>query len=213
MGNTTRLLVSELMGRSTVLSWAEERGFALDADTASQIVASVKELEHEGYVFEAADGSFELLVRRALGWEQDFFEVETFRTMVDDRPDGVLSEATVKLTVGDERVMVTEEGDGPVHALDRALHRALRRHYPEVEQIRLVDYRVRDLDSTDGTAARVRVLVEFSDGRGAWGVVGVHRNIVAASWEALTSGTVIGLLRHREANGQAAGMPAVATAG
>jgi len=201
VGNTTRLLVSELMGRSTVLSWAAERGFEVDAGTATRIVESVKAREHEGYVFEAADGSFELLVRRALGWEQEFFTVESFRTMVDDRHDGVLSEATVKVRVGDERVVVTEEGDGPVNALDRALHRALRRSYPDVEHIRLVDYRVRDLDSSDGTAARVRVLVEFSDGHGSWGVVGVHRNIVAASWEALTDGVTIGLLRKHENGG------------
>ncbi len=202
VGNTTRLLVSELMGRSAVYSWAEERGFDVDADTALRVVESVKALEHQGYLFEAADGSFELLVRRALGWEQDFFEVESFRSLVDDRTEGVLSEATVKLLVDGERVMVTEEGEGPVNALDKALHRALRGHYPQVEDIRLTDYRVRDLDSSDGTAARVRVLVEFSDGHGSWGVVGVHRNVVAASWEALTDGTVIGLLRHRE-NGRA----------
>jgi 2-isopropylmalate synthase len=198
VGNTTRLLVSELMGRSTVLAWAEERGFDLDSDTAGEIAAKVKGLEHAGYLFEAADGSFELLVREALGWEQDFFRVDSFRTLVDERPDGMLAEATVKISVGADRRVITREGDGPVHALDLALHAALIRVYPEVEHIRLTDYRVRDLDSSDGTAARVRVLVEFSNGSESWGVVGVHRNVVAASWEALISGVVIGLLRHRE---------------
>jgi len=198
VGNTTRLLVSELMGRSAVLSWAEERGFDVDTDTAASIVQSVKELEHRGYLFEAADGSFELLVREALGWEQKFFGVESFRTSVDQRFDEVLSEATVKIRVGEERYLVTKEGDGPVHALDLALHTALANSYPEVDQIRLVDYRVRDLDSSDGTAARVRVLVEFSNGPETWGVVGVHRNVVVASWEALTSGVLIGLLRYQE---------------
>ena len=144
VGNTTRLLVSELMGRSAVLSWAEERGVDIDADTASGIVASVKALEHQGYLFEAADGSFELLVRRALGWEQDFFEVESFRTLVDDRPDGVLSEATVKLVVEGERVMVTEEGDGPVNALDRALRGALSAA-PGLHRVVLVRVEHRDV--------------------------------------------------------------------
>jgi len=205
VGNTTRLLVSELMGRSAVLSWAEERGVEMDADTATRIVQSVKDLEHQGYLFEAADGSFELLVREALGWEQGFFDVESFRTSVDHRPDGVLAEATVKIRVGEERYLVTKEGDGPVHALDLALHAALAHSYPEVDDIRLVDYRVRDLDSSDGTAARVRVLVEFSNGPETWGVVGVHRNVVSASWEALTAGVVIGLLRHREGGRPGAG--------
>ena len=204
VGNTTQLLVSELMGRSAVLSWAAERGFDVSAEAATRIVEAVKSLEHEGYVFEAAEGSFELLVRRALGWEQGFFEVDSFRSLVDDRPDEMLAEATVKIRVGDRRFVVTEEGDGPVNALDRALRGALSTCYPEVEHIQLTDYRVRDLDSSDGTAARVRVLVEFSDGDETWGVVGVHRNIVAASWEALTSGVVIGLLRsHGDAPGPA----------
>jgi 2-isopropylmalate synthase len=201
VGNTTQLLVSELMGRSAVLAWAAERGFDVSAETATEIVETVKSLEHEGYAFEAAEGSFELLVRRALGWEQEFFSVDSFRSLVDDRPDGVLAEATVKIRVGDRRFVVTEEGDGPVNALDKALRGALANSYPEVLQIHLTDYRVRDLDSSDGTAARVRVLVEFSDGREVWGVVGVHRNIVAASWEALTAGVVIGLLRHRNGSG------------
>ena len=201
VGNTTRLLVSELMGRSAVHSWAEERGFDIDPDTATGIVAAVKDLEHQGYQFEAADGSFELLVREALGWRQTFFQVDSFRTSVDHRPDGVVAEATVKIRVGEERHLVTKEGDGPVHALDLALHTALGHSYPEVDSIRLVDYRVRDLDSSDGTAARVRVLVDFSNGVDTWSVVGVHRNVVSASWEALTAGVVIGLLRHRAAGG------------
>jgi 2-isopropylmalate synthase len=124
--------------------------------------------------------------------------VDSFRTLVDDRVDGVLAEATVKIQVGGDRRVITREGDGPVHALDLALRAALRRAYPYVEHMRLVDYRVRDLDSSDGTAARVRVLVEFADAHHSWGVVGVHRNVVAASWQALTEGVVIGLLRHQE---------------
>ena len=196
VGNTTRMVVSELMGRATVLSRAREHGWDLDADTAQVIVDRVKELEHQGYLFEAADGSFELLVRKATGWEQPFFEVESFRTHIEQRGDGtVIAEATVKVKVGDERYIVTEEGDGPVNALDRALRGALVHDFPEVDRFRLLDFRVRDLDSSDGTAARVRVLIQTGDSDGSWGTVGVHQNIIEASWEALVAATVLGLLR------------------
>ncbi len=203
VGNSALMIASELMGRSTVLAWAGRRGWDLDPTAAQEVVDQVKALEHQGYLFAAADGSFELLVRRARGWAQDFFQAESFRTLVEQRPDGeVLAEATVKIRVGDQRFVVTREGDGPVHALDRALRAALVVSYPEVDKIRLTDYRVRDLDSSDGTGARVRVLIECSNGRETWGTVGVHRNIVSASWEALESGVVLGLLRSREAGPQ-----------
>jgi 2-isopropylmalate synthase len=202
VGNSALMIASELMGRSTVLAWAGRRGWDLDLAAAQEVVDRVKVLEHQGYLFEAADGSFELLIRKARGWSQDFFQAESFRSLVEQRPDGeVLSEATVKIRVGEQRFVVTREGDGPVHALDRALRAALVVSYPEVERIRLTDYRVRDLDSSDGTGARVRVLIECSNGRESWGTVGVHRNIVSASWEALESGVVLGLLRSREAAG------------
>ena len=198
VGNTTRMVVSELAGRSTVLAKARARGWELDGDTAQAIVDRVKEMEHEGYTLEAADGTFELLVREATGWKQDFFTAESFRVFVEQRPDGdVVAEATVKVLVGDERVIVTREGTGPVHALDRALRAALAPAYPEVENAHLSDYRVRDLDSSDGTAARVRVLIEHSNGDETWGTIGVHPNIIEASWEALEDGIVLGLLRHR----------------
>ena len=158
----------------------------------------VKELEHEGYVLEAADGTFELVVREAQGWKQDFFDVESFRVFVEQRPDGtVVAEATVKLNVADRRVVTTAEGDGPVNALDRALRSALAETFPELDRIRLTDYRVRDLDSTDATAARVRVGIEHSDGVDIWDTAGVHPNIIEASWEALVDGVVLGLLRAR----------------
>ena len=198
VGNTTRMVVSELAGRSTVLAKARRQGWDLDGETAQRVVDTVKELEHRGYTLEAADGTFELLVREARGWKQRYFSVESFRTHVEQRADGdVVAEATVKVTVGDERVIVTREGNGPVHALDRALRAALAGTFPEVHEFRLSDFRVRDLDSSDGTAARVRVLIEHSDRTGSWSTIGVHPNIIEASWEALVGGVVLGLVRHR----------------
>ncbi len=202
VGNTTRMVVSELAGRSTVLARAKAQGWDLDKDTAQRVVYDLKELEHQGYSFEAADGSFELLLRRAQGWKQPYFTVESFKVSVEQRPDGdVLAEATVKVNVADERVIVTREGNGPVHALDQALRVAVAGRYPEVAEFHLTDYRVRDLDSSDGTAARVRVLVEHSDDETSWSTIGVHPNIIEASWEAMIDGVVLGLLRHRGDNG------------
>ncbi|MGI8515632.1 MAG: citramalate synthase [Acidimicrobiia bacterium] len=196
VGNFTRMVVSEQSGRAAVVQRASELGLALDDESSRQVLAKVKELEHVGYQFEAADGSFELLVRRTLGWEQGFFEVESFRAFVERRSDKeVLAEATVKVLVGKQRIVTTGEGNGPVNALDEALRMALRDFYPEIDQLRLTDYRVRVLDSSDGTGARVRVLIETSDGDRSWSTIGVHDNVIEASWEALVDGLVIGLLR------------------
>ena len=147
----------------------------------------------------AADGSFELLLREAQGWRQDFFELESYRVFVENHEDRVVAEATVKVVVGDERVVTTREGDGPVSALDRALRAALINAYPELERIKLIDYRVRDLDSSDGTSARVRVLTEHSNGDDSWGTIGVHPNIIDASWKAVVEGIVLGLIATRGA--------------
>lgn len=198
VGNATRMVVSELAGRSTVLAKAKAQGVELSGEDAQAVVDRIKELEHRGYQFEAADGSFELLMREARGWKQDFFRLESYRVFVEHRDDDVFAEATVKVHVGDERIVTTSEGDGPVSALDRALRAALTEAFPEIERIRLTDYRVRDLDSSDGTSARVRVLVEHSDGDEVWGSVGVHENIIDASWNAVVDGLVVGLLRLRE---------------
>ncbi|MDQ3501262.1 MAG: citramalate synthase [Actinomycetota bacterium] len=196
VGNFTRMVVSEQAGRAAVVQRASELGLALDDESSRQVLAKVKELEHVGYQFEAADGSFALLVRRTLGWEQGFFEVESFRAFVERRSDKeVLAEATVKVLVGKQRIVTTGEGNGPVNALDEALRMALRDFYPEIDQLRLTDYRVRVLDSSDGTGARVRVLIETSDGDRSWSTIGVHDNVIEASWEALVDGLVIGLLR------------------
>jgi 2-isopropylmalate synthase len=198
VGNATRVVVSELAGRSTVLQKAEAQGLELTSVDAQIVVDRIKELEHRGYQFEAADGSFELLLREAQGWKQDFFQLESYRVFVENRDDEVLAEATVKVHVGDERVVMTSEGDGPVSALDRALRGALAGHYPSIDRIRLTDFRVRDLDSSDGTSARVRVLVENRDGDTVWGSVGVHENIIDASWKAVVDGLVVGLIRLEE---------------
>jgi 2-isopropylmalate synthase len=197
VGNATRVVVSELAGRSTVVAKAEAQGLELTSEDAQAVVDRIKVLEHEGYTFEAADGSFELLLREALGWKQDFFELESYRVFVENRGGEVVAEATVKVNVGDERVVTTAEGDGPVSALDRALRAALSGAFPEVNRFRLTDYRVRDLDSSDGTSARVRVLNEHSDGAAVWGTVGVHENIIDASWKALSDGLILGLIRTR----------------
>ena len=196
VGNTTRMVVSEMAGRSTVLGKAREQGLDLDDETAAAILATVKDLEARGYQIEAADGTFELIVRRATGWEQPFFELESYRVFTERRADGqVVAEATIKVHVKGERVVATAEGDGPVNALDRALRQALASTFPDVELLRLTDYRVRVLDPAAGTAAVTRVLLEMSDGKQAWGTIGVHENIIEASWEAVADGVVIGLLR------------------
>lgn len=201
VGNNTRVVVSELAGRSTILAQAEAQGLGLTTDQAQVVVDRIKELEHEGYQFEAANGSFELLLREAQGWEQEFFYLESYRVFVEHRDGLVLAEATVKLHTGDDRIVATREGDGPVSALDRALRAALEAAYPQLERIRLTDYRVRDLDSSDGSSARVRVLCEHSDVEDSWGTVGVHENIIDASWKAVVDGIVIGLLRDAERRG------------
>ncbi len=196
VGNRTRMLVSEQAGRASIHNKAAELGLEMDDDLARAVLDQVKELEHEGYHFEAADGSFELLVRRATGWEQDFFQLESFRTFIERRgQEEVVAEATVKVHVGDRRMVTTGEGDGPVHALDQAIRAALVETYPHIADLRLTDFRVRVLDSSDGTAARVRVLIETSDHKGSWGTIGVHENIIEASWQALADGIVVGLLR------------------
>ena len=197
VGNRTRMVVSELGGKASVLAKVEEMGLEVDDAEAAKIVDRVKELEHDGYHFEAADGSFELLVRGLGGWSNPYFDLEAFRVQSDYRADqGIVSEATLKLVVDGSRRVTVGEGVGPVHALDQALRGALADRYPEVDDLRLTDYRVRVLDSQDGTSARVRVLIETADHVSSWGTIGVHENIIEASWHALSDGLVVGLLRH-----------------
>ena len=195
VGNSPKLLFSELMGRATLLSAAADQGWDLDAETAQVIVDRVKELEHAGYQFEAADGSFELLVRHAMGWEQRFFTVLSRSvTLVGDGEAEPTAVATLRIRLGDDELEVSKGGDGPVHALDQALRAALEPVYPELKGVHLTDYKVRDLDSADGTAARVRVLIETTDGERNWGTIGIHHNVIEASWQAMHDGLVVGLL-------------------
>jgi len=196
VGNNTRMVVSEQAGRASIHSKANELGLEMDDDLAVRVLERVKELEHTGHQFDAADGTFELLVRTMTGWSQSFYELESFRAFIERRADEeVIAEATVKMVVDGNRVVTTGEGDGPVNALDQAVRAALRTAYPEIDRLRLTDYRVRVLDSSDGTAARVRVLLETSDQVRSWGTIGVHENIIEASWRALMDGLVVGLLR------------------
>lgn len=195
VGNSTRLVVSELAGRSTVLAKAEASGFILTTDQAQAVVDEVKAREHAGYQYEAAGGSFELLARRVAGWSQAFFHLDSYRVFVENRGGEVTAEATVRVVVKGERIVSTREGDGPVAALDSALRAALVDTYPGVEGIRLTAYRVRDLDSSEGTNARVRVLTEHRDGKSTWGSIGVHTNIIDASWTAVSDGLLVGLIR------------------
>jgi 2-isopropylmalate synthase len=203
VGNRARVLVSELAGRSNVLAKAGELGLDLDGDPdlGGRVLDRVKQLEHEGYAFEVADASFELLVRREAGLLAAPFALEGYRVVVERRVqngDGTdLSEATVRLLVEGERVLAVGEGVGPVHALDQALRRALADRHPELEAVRLVDYKVRILDGRAGTRAVTRVLVTSADGEGEWTTVGVSDDVVTASWEALADGLLYGLLRRQ----------------
>ncbi len=197
VGNDMRLLVSELAGRATVELKSRDLGLDTDRATAGRVVERVKELEARGWSFEAAEASFELLLRtETSGVRPSYFEIESWRVIVETREDGqVVSEATVKLHAKGERIVATGEGNGPVNALDTALRLALESTYPDLARLELVDYKVRIVDSAHGTAAVTRVLVETSDGEGEWDTIGVHENVVAASWDALVDAVTYGLLR------------------
>jgi 2-isopropylmalate synthase len=195
VGNGTRFLVSEMAGRATVTMKAEELGLSMDGPAVNQVIDDLKRLEHEGYHFEAADASLELLMRRATGWKQSFFEVESMRVITDELASGEFNtEATVKVWVGEKREVSTAEGNGPVNAIDKALRAALMAHYPALERVHLTDYKVRILDSSSATGAVTRVLLDASDGRQAWTTIGVSANIIEASWRALEESLVYGLL-------------------
>ncbi len=193
VGNGTRFVVSEMAGRSTLALKAEELGLTLDSDAMSAVLDSLKRLEYEGYHFEVADGSLELLLRSSTGWVQDFFELESYR-VIADQGEGLSTEATVKIMVGDQRIVATAEGNGPVNALDGAVRAAIGSHYPSLSGVHLVDYRVRVLDSARGTGSVTRVLIDSTDGNRTWTTIGVSENIIAASWQALSDSIVFGLL-------------------
>jgi 2-isopropylmalate synthase len=186
VGNERRFLISELSGKSNVLAELEKAKIAHDKKLAGQILTRVQELENEGYQFEAANGSFDLLVKKTIGTFAPSFELIKYHVDVEKRRSGeIVTEATVKLKVGDETEHVVGEGDGPVNALDAALRRSLERFYPSIKEVRLIDYKVRVVNAREGTAARVRVMIESRDKHSMWGTVGVSENIIEASWLAL----------------------------
>ena len=199
VGNDMRMLVSELAGRASIELKGRELGYDLstDRELVSRLTEKVKALESDGYTFEAADASFELLLRAEVdGSRPEFFEVESWRVITESRPGGdAMSEATVKLRAGGERVVVAGEGNGPVNALDHALRTAIGTLYPEVDKLELIDFRVRILDAAHGSDAVTRVLVEITDGKSSWETVGIGANVIEASWEALVDGVTYGLLR------------------
>jgi 2-isopropylmalate synthase len=198
VGNTRRMLISELAGKSPVLMLAKELGFDIKKDSADakKVVKIIQDLEHQGYQFEAAEASFELLVKKVLNKYKKFFELQGFRVMVEKRGKSELSsEATIKLTVGGVPEHTSCEGDGPVNALDNALRKALKSFYPSVSKMRLSDFKVRVLDAKVGTAAKVRVLIQSQDEHDSWTTVGVSENIIEASWQALVDSIEYKLLK------------------
>jgi len=227
VGNGTRVVVSELAGRSTLQMKAAELGLELDSPALGRVLESLKRLEHNGYHFEAADGSLELLMRAAGqaygGRLNDLFRIESFRVITDWRardartgsdedstkaadslvhpwssPGELMTEATVKAHIGDERVVATAEGNGPVNALDAALRLAIEPYFAQLHNVHLTDYRVRVLDTAKGTGAVTRVLLDTADAEGSWSTIGVSENIIEASWEALVDAVVFGLVRAAE---------------
>ncbi|HEY6531773.1 MAG TPA: citramalate synthase [Acidimicrobiales bacterium] len=203
VGNHTRVLVSDLGGRAGMSMKAAEFGVELDDRGAAALSEDLKQLEAEGWLFEAADASLELRMRRAAGWEQEFFEVEAYRVTSYHREGPVMPtgeveitvEATVKVWIDGERIAAVGEGNGPVNALDAAVRKALADRYPALSRIHLTDFKVRVVDGGAATGAVVRVLIDSTDGEAVWTTVGVHSNVIEASWEALMDSLLYGLLR------------------
>jgi len=199
VGNDMRMLVSEMAGRASIEIKSSQLGFDLskEKEVVARLVERVKELESGGYTFEAADASFELLLREELaGKKPSFFTIESWKTSVDQLADGsVTSRAEVSIRAKGELISSSGSGNGPVNAIDRALRNGLEKLYPELAQLELTDYKVRILEGRLGTGAITRVLVESSDGHGEWSTIGVHENVIAASAMALEDALTYGLIR------------------
>jgi len=188
VGNSRKILMSEVSGRSTILNKINEVDPSLSKDSPETklIIDRLKQLEHEGYQFEGAESSFELVIRKILGKYKPSFELKEFKVIVNEPSiDGVNSSAMIKIKVDSQEEITAAEGDGPVNALDNAVRKALERFYPQVKEIKLTDYKVRVLDSSSATAAKVRVLIESGDGKDVWTTIGVSTDIIEASWVAL----------------------------
>jgi len=202
VGNHQRVLISDLSGESNILYKAAE--FSIDLETKDpkirKILNDLKRLENEGFQFEGAEGSFEILIKKALGQHRKFFDLMGFRVIVEKKEEEgpSLSEATIMVRVKDQVEHTAAVGDGPVNALDHALRKALEKFYPDLKEVKLLDYKVRILSSRDGTAARTRVLIESGDGKSEWGTVGVSENIIQASWQALVDSIDYKLLKNAE---------------
>lgn len=196
VGNDREVVVSELSGKSNIVYKANELGIDLDSDNPKlkNVVKRIKELEHQGYHFEGADGSFKLLIEKGLNNFKELFELKNARIITEKRKnEGSFSEVSIKVNVNGNEVHTASGGNGPVNALDKALRKALVDFYPKLDEFYLVDYKVRVLDSNDGTEANVRVLIETSDGKNTWGTVGASTNIIEASWKALVDSIEYGL--------------------
>jgi 2-isopropylmalate synthase len=210
VGNHTRVLVSDLGGRSGMSLKADEFGVELDGRGAADLSDRLKHLEADGYQFEAADASLELLMREAGGWQQSYFQLEGYRVTtyhrnavrggvpIEDGESMIDTEATLKVWVRNERLVAVGEGNGPVNALDAALRSVLVDHYPRLDRIHLTDFKVRVLEGAAATGAVVRVLIDSTDGDRTWSTIGVSENVIEASWQALVDSLVFGLL-HAEA--------------
>jgi 2-isopropylmalate synthase len=201
VGNQRRVLISDNSGRSAVFGKMETFGLDLSQDNpkVQELLGSLKNLEYEGYQFEGAEGSFELLVRKALGTHTPSFELLGCRIIVEKRKthEEAISEATLMVKVGDVVEHTAAVGDGPVNALDHALRKALEHFYPQLKEVKLLDYKVRVLTGLRGTGSRVRVLIESGDHKEKWGTVGVSENIIEASWQALADSIEYKLMREK----------------
>ncbi|MDP8234070.1 MAG: citramalate synthase [Candidatus Saelkia tenebricola] len=200
IGNKRELLVSELSGKSSLVVKAQELGHKLikDKNVTKKLHQLLQDLEHKGYHFEAAKGSFELLLNKHLGKFKKFFILESFRVIVEkEKGEEIVSEATVKLKVNNKSEYTVAEGDGPIDALDSALRKALYPFYPVLSEMSLSDFKVRVLDEKEGTASKVRVLIQFQDKEKSWNTIGVSENIIEASWQALLDGVECKLMKER----------------
>jgi 2-isopropylmalate synthase len=199
VGNSQRILISDLAGRANILRKAEEFGIKLDSDSAQihDIITQLKELESQGFQFEGAEASFELLMKKSLGLHKRFIDLVGFRVIIEKRKEGEepLSEATIMVKVSGHIEHTAATGRGPVNALDNALRKALEKFYPLLRDVKLHDYKVRVLTAGKGTTARVRVLVESGDKDSRWGTVGVSENIIEASYQALVDSVEYKLLK------------------
>jgi len=200
IGNHRRILISELSGKTSIILKARDMEMDLSKDDpqTKKILRLVQNLENQGYYFEAADGSFELLMKRALKKHKPFFTLQGFNVNIEKREDNTLiSEATIKVKVNRKEEHTVSEGDGPVNALDNALRKALNKFYPTLAKMHLSDFKVRVLDEKAGTAAKVRVLIQSQDEKSSWGTVGVSENVIEASWQALVDSVEYKLLKDK----------------